>query len=90
MEIISRFRIGDEGVWKLSLLFTDNGCGSVGFFRPCSRLLLSMLRVSSFKSEAMFLSWKNLDCPFWVEGRSLPQAEELKYFGMLFTSDYRM
>ena len=36
------------------------------------------MKISPSKSEAMVLSWKSVECPFWVGGESLPQVEEFK------------
>ena len=38
----------------------------------------------------MVLSWKRVDCPLLVWGESLPQLEEFKYLGVLFTSEGKM
>jgi len=46
------------------------------------------MKISSSKSEAMVLNWK--ECSLWVGDESLPHAEELKYLGILFTSDGRL
>ena len=41
------------------------------------------MRISTSKSEAMA-------CPLRVGGETLPQVEEFKYLGVLFTSEGRM
>jgi len=38
----------------------------------------------------MVLSRKRVACPLQVGGEILPQAEEFKYLGVLFTSEGRM
>ena len=48
------------------------------------------MRISTFKSEAMVLSQKRVDCPLQVGGESLLQVEEFKYLGVLFTSEGKM
>ncbi len=48
------------------------------------------MRISASKSEAMVLSRKRVACPFKVGGVLLPQVEEFKYLGVLFTSEGRM
>ncbi|KAK3569761.1 hypothetical protein QTP86_004186 [Hemibagrus guttatus] len=48
------------------------------------------MRVSTSKSEAMVLDRKNVACTLQVGGEVLPQVEEFKYLGVLFTSEGRM
>ncbi len=48
------------------------------------------MRISASKSEAMVLSRKKVACPLQVGGVLLPQVEEFKYLGVLFTSEGRM
>ncbi|KAK3523520.1 hypothetical protein QTP70_001888 [Hemibagrus guttatus] len=48
------------------------------------------MRVSTSKSEAMVLDWKKVACTLQVGGEVLPQVEEFKYLGVLFTSEGRM
>ncbi len=45
------------------------------------------MRISASKSEAMVLSRKRVACPLQVGGVLLPQVEEFKYLGVLFTSE---
>ncbi|KAK3541564.1 hypothetical protein QTP86_031079, partial [Hemibagrus guttatus] len=47
-------------------------------------------RVSTSKSEAMVLDRKKVACTLQVGGEVLPQVEEFKYLGVLFTSEGRM
>uniref|UniRef100_A0A669BS49 Reverse transcriptase domain-containing protein n=1 Tax=Oreochromis niloticus TaxID=8128 RepID=A0A669BS49_ORENI len=47
------------------------------------------MRMSTSKSEAMVLSRKRVECPLRVRDKFLPQVEEFKYLGVLFTSDGR-
>ena len=49
------------------------------------------MKISTSKSEAMMvLSRKRLGCPLRVREEVLPQVEDFKYFGILFTSEGRM
>jgi len=45
------------------------------------------MTVSSSKSDAMVLNWKKEECSLRVMDESLPQAEEFKYFAILFMND---
>ena len=38
----------------------------------------------------MVLNRKRVECTFWVRDEILPQVEEFKYFGVLFTSEGRL
>ncbi|KAK3538840.1 hypothetical protein QTP86_015967 [Hemibagrus guttatus] len=48
------------------------------------------MRVSTSKSEAMVLDRKKVACTLQVGGEVLPQVEEFKYLGVLFTSEGMM
>ncbi|KAK3567833.1 hypothetical protein QTP86_027230 [Hemibagrus guttatus] len=48
------------------------------------------MRVSTSKLEAMVLARKKVACTLQVGGEVLPQVEEFKYLGVLFTSEGRM
>ncbi|KAK3557745.1 hypothetical protein QTP86_000302 [Hemibagrus guttatus] len=48
------------------------------------------MRVSTSKSEAMVLDRKKVACTLQVGGEVLPQVEEFKYLGVLFTSEGRV
>ncbi|XP_058625585.1 uncharacterized protein LOC131536570 [Onychostoma macrolepis] len=48
------------------------------------------MRISTSKSEAMALDRKRVACPLQVGGEFLPQVEQFKYLGVLFTSEGRM
>ncbi|KAI3363429.1 hypothetical protein L3Q82_011573, partial [Scortum barcoo] len=48
------------------------------------------MRISTSKSEAMVLDQKRVACPLRVGGEILPQVEEFKYLGVLFTSEGKM
>ncbi|KAK3558055.1 hypothetical protein QTP86_006473 [Hemibagrus guttatus] len=48
------------------------------------------MRDSTFKSQAMVLDRKKVACTLQVGGEVLPQVEEFKYLGVLFTSEGRM
>ena len=51
---------------------------------------LAGMRISTSKSEAMVLDRKMVACSLRVGGEILPQVEEFKYLGVLFTSEGRM
>jgi hypothetical protein len=48
------------------------------------------MRISTSKSEAMVLNRKRVECTLRVGDEILPQVEEFKYLGVLFTSEGRM
>ncbi|TWW66946.1 hypothetical protein D4764_20G0009780 [Takifugu flavidus] len=48
------------------------------------------MRISTSKSESMVLAWKKVECLLRVGEEVLPQVEEFKYLGILFTSEGRM
>ncbi|TWW71616.1 hypothetical protein D4764_16G0001130 [Takifugu flavidus] len=48
------------------------------------------MRISTSKSEAMVLDRKKVECLLRVKEEILPQVEEFKYLGVLFTSGGRM
>ncbi|TWW80182.1 hypothetical protein D4764_10G0012120 [Takifugu flavidus] len=48
------------------------------------------MRISTSKSEAMVLNQKKVECLLRVKEEILPQVEEFKYLGVLFTSEGRM
>ncbi|TWW77246.1 hypothetical protein D4764_12G0006360 [Takifugu flavidus] len=98
--LISRRSRGVEGVefggQKISsLLFADD----VVLLAPSNRDLQQMLgrftteceaagmRISTSKSESMVLARKKVECLLWVGEEVLPQVEEFKYLGILFTSE---
>ncbi|MDF4405451.1 reverse transcriptase domain-containing protein, partial [Vibrio parahaemolyticus] len=94
--VVEGVRFGDGRI--SSLLFADD----VVLLAPSNsdlQLLLgqfaaeceaAVMRISTSKSEAMVLSRKRVDCPLQVRGEVLPQVEEFKYLGILFTSEGRM
>ena len=104
MDRISRRSHGPEGIWFgshriSSLLFVDD----VVLLAPSSRDLqhvlgqfaaeceaAGMMRISTSKSEAMVLDRKKVACPLRVGGELLPQVEEFKYLGVLFTGEGSM
>ncbi|KAK3518725.1 hypothetical protein QTP70_008916 [Hemibagrus guttatus] len=103
MDRISRHSQGLKGVWFgdhriSSLIFADD----VVLLAPSSLDLQHALgrfaaeceaagmRVSTSKSEAMVLDRKKVACTLQVGGEFLPQVEEFKYLGVLFTSEGRM
>ncbi|KAK3568587.1 hypothetical protein QTP86_009401 [Hemibagrus guttatus] len=103
MDRISRCSQGLEGVQfgdhRISLLlFADD----VVLLAPSSQDLqralghfpaeceVAGMRISTSKSEAMVLDWKKVAFTLQVGGEFLPQVEEFKYLGVLFTSEGRM
>ena len=48
------------------------------------------MRISTSKSETMVLSRTRVECSLRVGNEILPQVEEFKYLGVLFTSEGRM
>ncbi|TWW80160.1 hypothetical protein D4764_10G0011900 [Takifugu flavidus] len=48
------------------------------------------MKISTSKSEAMVLNRKKMECLLRVKEEILPQVEEFKYLGILFTSEGRM
>ncbi|TWW53877.1 R2DM Retrovirus-related Pol polyprotein from type II retrotransposable element [Takifugu flavidus] len=103
MDRISRCSHGVEGVRFgdlriRSLLFADD----VVLLASSARdLQLSLdrfaaaceaagMKISTSKSEAMVLNRKKVECLLRVKEEILPQVEEFKYLGVLFTSEGRM
>ncbi|TWW73213.1 hypothetical protein D4764_15G0006070 [Takifugu flavidus] len=103
MDRISRRSRGVEGVefggWKISSLLSAD---DVVLLAPSNRDLQQMLgrfateceaagmRISTSKSESLFLARKKVECLLRVGEEVLPQVEEFKYLGILFTSEGRM
>ncbi|KAK3507789.1 hypothetical protein QTP70_000372 [Hemibagrus guttatus] len=100
MDRISRRSQGLEGVWFgdhriSSLIFADDvvllassGLDLQGRF--AAECEAAGMRVSTSKSEAMVLNQKKVACTLQVGEEVLPQVEEFKYLGVLFTSEGRM
>uniref|UniRef100_A0A674MBB2 Reverse transcriptase domain-containing protein n=1 Tax=Takifugu rubripes TaxID=31033 RepID=A0A674MBB2_TAKRU len=103
MDRISRCSHGAEGVQfgdlRIgSLLFADD----VVLLASSARdLQLSLdrfvaaceaagMKISTSKSEAMVLNRKKVECLLRVKEEILPQVEEFKYLGVLFTSEGKM
>ncbi|KAL0152538.1 hypothetical protein M9458_052261 [Cirrhinus mrigala] len=103
MDRISRCSQGLEGVWFgdhriSSLLFADDVVLLASSNQDLQRALgwfaaqceAAGMGISTSKSEVMVLSRKRVACPLQVGRESLPQVEEFKYLGVLFTSEGRM
>ncbi|KAI3354070.1 hypothetical protein L3Q82_018470 [Scortum barcoo] len=101
MDRISRRSQGPEGVRFgnhriSSLLFADDVVLMASSGQDLQHVLerfaaeceAAGMRIStSKKSEAMVLDRKRVACPLQVGGEVLPQVEEFKYLGVLFTSE---
>ncbi|TWW81710.1 hypothetical protein D4764_01G0015250 [Takifugu flavidus] len=48
------------------------------------------MKISTSKSEAMVLNRKKVECLLRVKEEILPQVEEFKYLGVLFTCEGRI
>ncbi|KAK3542195.1 hypothetical protein QTP86_017365 [Hemibagrus guttatus] len=103
MDRISRRSQGLEGVRFgdhriSSLIFADDvvllASSGLDFQHALGRFAAECeaagMRVSTSKSEAMVLDRKKVACTLQVGGEVLPQVEEFKYLGVLFTSEGRM
>ncbi|KAI3355481.1 hypothetical protein L3Q82_018317 [Scortum barcoo] len=103
MDRISRRSQGPEGVRFgnhriSSLLFADDVVLLASSSQDLQRVLerfaaeceAAGMRISTSKSEAMVLDRKRVACPLRVGGEVLPQVEEFKYLGVLFTSEGKM
>ncbi|KAI3377132.1 hypothetical protein L3Q82_000325 [Scortum barcoo] len=101
MDRISRRSQGPEGVRFgnhriSSLLFADDVVLMASSGQDLQHVLerfaaeceAAGMRISTSKSEAMVLDRKRVAaCPLQVGGEVLPQVEEFKYLGVLFTSE---
>ncbi|KAK0144601.1 putative uncharacterized transposon-derived protein F52C9.6 [Merluccius polli] len=58
-----------------------------GFAAKCKA---AGMRISTSKSESMVLNRKRVECTLRVGDEILPQVEEFKYLGVLFTSEGRL
>ncbi|KAI3351127.1 hypothetical protein L3Q82_005606 [Scortum barcoo] len=103
MDRISRRSQGPEGVRFgnhriSSLLFADDVVLMASSGQDLQHVLerfaaeceAAGMRISTSKSEAMVLDRKRVACPLRVGGEVLPQVEEFKYLGVLFTSEGKM
>nr|XP_049578940.1 vacuolar protein sorting-associated protein 4A isoform X1 [Syngnathus scovelli]XP_049578941.1 vacuolar protein sorting-associated protein 4A isoform X1 [Syngnathus scovelli]XP_049578942.1 vacuolar protein sorting-associated protein 4A isoform X1 [Syngnathus scovelli]XP_049578943.1 vacuolar protein sorting-associated protein 4A isoform X1 [Syngnathus scovelli]XP_049578944.1 vacuolar protein sorting-associated protein 4A isoform X1 [Syngnathus scovelli]XP_049578945.1 vacuolar protein sorting- len=103
MDSISRRSRGVEGVRFgdlsiASLLFADDvvllaSSGrdlQLSLERFAAKCEAVGMRVSTSKSESMVLDRKRVECPLRIGDEILPQVEEFKYLGVLFTSEGRM
>ncbi|KAI3364565.1 hypothetical protein L3Q82_010836 [Scortum barcoo] len=73
-----------------SLLFADDVVLLASSGQDLQHVLRWFASISTSKSEAMVLDRKRVACPLWVGGEVLPQVEEFKYLGVLFTSEGKM
>lgn len=102
MDRISRRSLGVEGVRFgdlriKSLLFADDvvllaSSGrdlQLSLDRFAAKCEAAGMKISTSKSETMVLSRKRVACPLRIGDEVLPQVEEFKYVGVLFTSEGR-
>ncbi|KAI3373481.1 hypothetical protein L3Q82_021949 [Scortum barcoo] len=75
------------GVLRESMGPGPSACTGAVCSRECEA---AGMRISTSKSEAMVLDRKRVACPLQVGGEVLPQVEEFKYLGVLFTSEGKM
>ncbi|KAI3371948.1 hypothetical protein L3Q82_006816 [Scortum barcoo] len=69
-----------EGLWEFAQpVHVHVLCESGEGIRPCTSIF-----------KAMVLDRKRVACPLRVGGEVLPQVEEFKYLGVLFTSEGKM
>ncbi|KAK0134946.1 LINE-1 reverse transcriptase [Merluccius polli] len=103
MDRISRHSQGVEGVrfgdLRIgSLLFADDVVLMASSDRDLQLSLdrfaaeceAAGMRISTSKSESLVLNRKRVECTLRVGDEILPQVEEFKYLGVLFTSEGRM
>ncbi|TWW75469.1 hypothetical protein D4764_13G0001310 [Takifugu flavidus] len=85
--------------WQIgSLLFADDVVLLVSLARDLQLSLdrfaaaceAAGMKISTSKSKAMVLNRKKVECLLRVKEEILPQVEEFKYLGVLFTSEGRM
>lgn len=93
-QVVKGFRLG--GLRTLSLLFTYDvvllalgGGLQLPLERFATKCEVVGMRISMSKSKAMVLSQKRLESPVWVSAELLPQVEQFKYLGVLFTRESR-
>ncbi|KAK0132885.1 Retrovirus-related Pol polyprotein from type-2 retrotransposable element R2DM [Merluccius polli] len=95
-QVIEGVRFGDLRIG--SLLFVDDVVLLALSDRDLQLLLdrfaakckAAGMRISTSKSESMVLNRKRVECTLRVGDEILPQVEEFKYLGVLFTSEGRM
>uniref|UniRef100_A0A8C6P1M8 Reverse transcriptase domain-containing protein n=1 Tax=Nothobranchius furzeri TaxID=105023 RepID=A0A8C6P1M8_NOTFU len=98
MDRISRRSQGVEGIHFgglriRSLLFADDVVLLTSSERDLQRSLerfAAGMTISSSKSETMVLIRKRVECLLRVRDEVLPQVEEFKYLGVLFTSEGKL
>ena len=83
---VSRMLFADDVV-----LLASSGCDlQLSLERFAAECEAAGMRISTSKSETMVLSRKIVECSLRVGNEILPQVEEFKYLGVLFTSEGRM
>ena len=99
MDRISRHSQGVEGVrfgdLRIGLLlFVDDvvllASSDCDLQLSLDRCEAAGMRISTSKSKSMVLNRKRVECTLRVGDEILPQVEEFKFLGVLFTSEGRM
>ncbi|TKS65587.1 NLR family CARD domain-containing protein 3 CARD15-like protein [Collichthys lucidus] len=79
-----------EGAYNLVLLASSDRDLQLSLERFAAECEAAGMRISTSKSEAIVLGWKRVECSLRVGDEVLPQMDEFKYPGVLFTSEGRM
>ncbi|TWW77636.1 R2 Retrovirus-related Pol polyprotein from type I retrotransposable element [Takifugu flavidus] len=87
----TRFRIGSLLFADDVVLLASSACDlQLSLDRFAAAYEAAGMKISTSKSEAMVLNRKKVECLLRVKEEILPQVEEFKYLGVLFTSEGRM
>ncbi|KAK7913154.1 hypothetical protein WMY93_013365 [Mugilogobius chulae] len=89
MSIITKTIPGQDGLVRKVEMASSNLDLQHALGRSAAKCEAAEMKIRSSKSEAMVLDRKKGALP-QVGGESLPQVEEFKYLGVLFTSEGRM
>ncbi|KAK3568142.1 hypothetical protein QTP86_031382, partial [Hemibagrus guttatus] len=88
--VIPLFKKGDRRVCSKYRGITLLSLPGKVYSRVLERRVLKQQNQMPWRSDAMVLDRKNVSCTLQVGGEVLPQVEEFKYLGVLFTSEGRM
>ncbi|KAK0152442.1 putative uncharacterized transposon-derived protein F52C9.6 [Merluccius polli] len=83
------FSGNNEVLYKVDLRVEDRDL-QLSLDRFAAECKAAGMRISTSKSESMVLNRKRVECTLRVGDEILPQVEEFKYLGVLFTSEGRM